>query len=112
MSWNGAGDGAPIQRLLGQHPDIAARPPRFDWKTKCFPSGVQFPQHSAWDRTIRAATAAVFCLANVNSQSDVARVAESITVNRKREPSGAQRSQKALPGDGRSKRALPGRRRG
>jgi len=37
---------------------------------------------------------------------DVARVAESTTVKRKREPSGAHRSQKALPGTAVKTRAL------
>src|SRR5580693_6497788 len=71
---------------------------RFDWNMKCFPSGVQFPQHSDVGLDHPGSRGRSFLSANVNSHSEVARVAESTTVKRTREPSGAQRSQNARPG--------------
>ena len=96
---------APIQFFSGSI-QILLPSTRFDWKTKYFPSGVQLPQHSAVGRVQFGNRGRSLFPANANSHSDVARVAESTTVNRKREPSGEQRSQNALPGTDVKTRAL------
>src|ERR1700674_4749017 len=80
---------------------------RDDWKAKYFPSGAQFPQHSAGGSFHPGNKGRGLVPSAKASHSDVEFEPGSRTVNRSTRPSGAQRGQKGMPGTVTSFRMSP-----
>src|SRR5579863_173658 len=74
-----------------------ATPSRMDWKTKYFPSFVQFPQHSLVGLFQPASNGLRWLPSGCASHKELVTSLGLKTLNRRRPPSGENRGQNALP---------------